>query len=108
MSQENICQTFALLDETLETVAYSRHPEDPRVIDKMDTAITKGDFVHLAREAHNLKSAVGTMGLEQAQELCQALEDIGNSQQIQAGASTLAQLSAKLQEITPALRQLKP
>lgn len=80
----------------------------PNYLSEMDTAITKGDFAHLAREAHSLKSAVGTMGLKQAQQLCQTLEDIGNSQQIQEAASTLAQLSAKLQELTPALRQLKP
>ena len=53
MSQETIRQALALLDETLETVAYSRHPKDPRIIDKVDedvVQLTGYTVNHFARD----------------------------------------------------------
>ena len=72
-----------LLSELIEVLLN----DYPKCLSEMDTAITKGDFAHLSRKAHSPKSAVDTMGLDQAQQLCQILEDMGNSQQIQSAAS---------------------
>ena len=63
----------------------------PICLSDMETGITNVEFAHLSRKAHSPKSAVDTMGLDQAQQLCQLLEDMGNSQHIQSAASTLAQ-----------------
>ena len=79
----------------------------PNSLRAIEEYIAAADPAPLYRAAHSLRSAAGTMGLEEAQRLCRRLESAGKEGDLDAAPGLFSDLSAEFQASAPRLRTLK-
>ena len=81
--------------------------ELPNSLGAIEVSIAAADPARLYRAAHSLRSSAGTMGLEEAQHLCQRLESAGKEGDLDAAPGLFSDLSAEFQASATRLRALK-
>ena len=79
----------------------------PNSLGAIEVSIAAADPARLYRAAHSLRSAAGTMGLEEAQRLCRRLESAGKEGDLDAAPGLFSDLSAEFQASATRLRALK-
>jgi two-component system, sensor histidine kinase and response regulator len=92
-------------NEVIEEIAVLYVRDAPSRLGAIDAAVTGGDAKALAMAAHAFKSSSGNIGALRMQELCGALELLGNSGVVE-GAEVLARdLGDEYARVKEALRQ---
>ena len=73
--------------------------EGPTLLEEIRRALAAGDSVQLRREAHTLKGALRTLGIESAAELAAELEEIGRRGDVSAAPARMARLESQVDQI---------
>ncbi|MDP6700976.1 MAG: Hpt domain-containing protein, partial [Candidatus Latescibacteria bacterium] len=79
----------------------------PNSLGALEASIAAADPARLYRAAHSLRSAAGTMGLEEAQRLCLRLESASKEGHLDAAPGLFFDLSAEFQASVSQLHALK-
>ncbi len=72
----------------------------------LGAALAAKDPRRLGAEAHSLKSSAGNIGALRLSQLCQSLENLGKSGDIQAAEALTQELRVELDRVLAAVRQL--
>ncbi len=70
-------------------------------------ALTAGNAARIVEAAHSLKGSARNLRAERLAQACEALEQVGKSEKIDAAASPLGQAEAELKKVTTLLKQQK-
>jgi two-component system sensor histidine kinase EvgS len=70
-------------------------------------ALTAGNAAGIVEAAHSLKGSARNLRAERLAQACEALEQVGKSEKIDATASPLGQAEAELKKVTTLLKQQK-
>ena len=79
--------------------------EMPDMVQRIRDAIGKGDAMELEQAAHKLKSSVGIFGKSVAVGACQALEKMGQKQELTGAAEQLAELEQMMARLNAMLAE---
>ncbi|MBE9041728.1 response regulator, partial [Oscillatoriales cyanobacterium LEGE 11467] len=81
--------------------------ESPKLLDRVQTALTQGDALALKETAHSLKSTSGAIGAFGLSNLAAQLEILGKIEDLVDAEVLQAQVEAEYQKVTIALKQKK-
>jgi HPt (histidine-containing phosphotransfer) domain-containing protein len=73
--------------------------EGPTLLEQIRRALAVSDSAQLRREAHTLKGALRTLGIELAAELAAELEEIGRRGDLSAAPARMARLESQVDQI---------
>jgi CheY-like chemotaxis protein len=73
--------------------------EGPTLLEQIRRALAVSDSAQLRREAHTLKGALRTLGIESAAELAAELEEIGRRGDLSAAPAKMARLESQVDQI---------
>jgi HPt (histidine-containing phosphotransfer) domain-containing protein len=91
--------------EVLADIVITYLGDAPKRLEAIEEAVNQDDGQQISTQAHALKSASKSVGLERVAQLCQSLELMGYEEDLSEADPTLAQLKQEYEQATQALKQ---
>lgn len=82
--------------------------EEPRRVDALEAATTKGDMEMVRYLAHSLKGAAATLGMERVRDACRELEMAAKAGENAGFAPCLARIRAEMDAVYAVIRENMP